>query len=68
MESQHRNSNEVVPDPFSSRPNIKEEKAVWLRETKQQRDTESRRRMHQENPERRLEEQQRDTIGNDQYV
>ena len=23
------------PDPFSSRPNIKEEKAVWLRETKQ---------------------------------
>ena len=23
------------PDPFSSRPNIKEEKVVWLRETKQ---------------------------------
>ena len=22
-----------VPDPFSSRPNIKEEKVVWLRET-----------------------------------
>ena len=31
---ENKNYIERSPDPFSSRPNIKEEKAVWLRETK----------------------------------
>ena len=33
VESQHRNSNEVIPDPLFRHPKEKRKKAVWLRET-----------------------------------